>query len=179
MIRRSLILALVLPALLFGATIPDRKMTSYVPGKRGTVLIFVSSMCPCTDQHRIEVKQLLTTTRSRGISYYCVFSNITENDSRIGQFYRNIGWDMPYIHDKDGSLAKKFGASHTPQVVMLDANLQMIYRGPIDDSNRNLGKIEHAYLRDNVNSLLKEESLPFTEVAPIGCWLVTSLSMQQ
>lgn len=99
MIRRSLILALVLPALLFGATIPDRKMTSYVPGKRGTVLIFVSSMCPCTDQHRIEVKQLLTTTRSRGISYYCVFSNITENDSRIGQFYRNIGWDMPYIHE--------------------------------------------------------------------------------
>ncbi|MBL0061506.1 MAG: redoxin domain-containing protein [bacterium] len=121
MSKRAMIIGIILPGLLCAAVIPNHKMSTLVPGKRGTVLLFVSSMCPCTDQHKAEVKQLMSVTQSRGISYYCVFSNITENDSRIGQFYRNIGWDMPYIHDQDGRLAMKFGASRTPQVVMLDS----------------------------------------------------------
>lgn len=179
MLKRALLAGLIFPGLILAAVTSEHKMANFVQGKRGTVLIFVSSMCPCTDQHKSEVKQLMSVSQSRGISYYCVFSNITENDSRIGQFYRNIGWDMPYIHDADGKLAKRFGASRTPQVVMLDSVGQPVYRGPIDDSNKNLGRIEHAYLRNNVNALLNGESLAFTEIPAIGCWLVTTSDLQK
>lgn len=179
MLKHIVIIGMLLPGLLSAAVTPNHKMSKLVPGKRGTVLLFVSSMCPCTDQHKLEVKQLMSVTQSRGISYYCVFSNITENDSRIGQFYRNIGWDMPYLHDENGRLAQKYGASRTPQVVMLDAAGTPVYRGPIDDSNKNLGKIEHAYLRNNVNALLNGESLDFTEIPAIGCWLVTTSDLSK
>lgn len=176
---KSSLMLILIPALLFASVLPSGRMTNFVQGQRGTVLIFVSSMCPCTDQHKGEVRQLMEITRSRGISYYCIFSNITENDSRIGQFFRNVNWEMPYVHDQDGRLAKKFGATHTPQVILLDANGTPVYRGPIDDSNKNLGRIEHAYLRDDVMNLLSGESMTYHEVPPMGCWLVTSADVQK
>lgn len=157
---------------LYAAT-PLNRMTSHVPGSRGTVLIFVSSMCPCTDQHKLEVRQLVSLTRSRGIGYYCVFSNIVESDARVGQFFKNVGWDMPYILDAEGTMAKRFGATHTPQVIVLNQEGKPVFRGPIDDSSRNLGRIEHAYLRDSVNRLLEGKDDTFVEVPPLGCWLVT------
>lgn len=165
---------LAMSATLANSATPLGRMANYVPGSRGTVLIFVSSMCPCTDQHKLEVRQLVSVTRSRGIGYYCIFSNIIENDARIAQFFKNVGWDMPYVLDGEGKLAKRFGASHTPQVIVLDQEGAPVYRGPIDDSSKNLGRIEHAYLRDSVNRILDDNDASFLEVPPLGCWLVTA-----
>lgn len=180
MMKKSIVIAcLLLTASLAIAAAPLSRMSEFVPGSRGTVLLFVSSMCPCTDQHKHEVRRLDAKTRSRGINYYCIFSNISENDGRIGQFFKNVAWDMPYVLDTEGTLAKKYGATHTPHAVLLDAAVKPIYRGPIDDSSKNLGRIEHAYLRDHVNLLLEAGTFPFEEVPALGCWLVTKSDINQ
>jgi hypothetical protein len=166
-------LAIAITAQTTLAAVHSERMKDIVFGKRGTVLIFVSSMCPCTDQHRLLVKKLVETTRSSGVSYYCVFSNASETESKVQMFYRNIGWEMPYLLDSEGFLARKYKASHTPQVIAFNSQKQIIYRGPIDDSSQNQGRVLHPYLPDQVDLMLSGNPTDLVEVPPLGCWLVT------
>jgi hypothetical protein len=151
-----------------------RQAYSIVPGKIGTVLFFVSSKCPCTDQHRLMVIDLLEKTRGQGIEYYCVFSNPKESSITADYFFRNIGWDMPYVIDTKGLLADKYAATHTPQTILMTRNGQVVYRGPIDDSSQNQGRVLHAYVKDKIEQMIAGEQVQFAEIPPLGCWIVKS-----
>jgi hypothetical protein len=141
-------------------------------GGSGTVLLFVSSQCPCTDQHRIMINNMVREYADRGIEFCCVFSNAGETNERINKFYRGIGWTMPYVKDPEAKLAELYGVAQTPTAVLLGRLRNPLYRGPIDDSNKNQGFVEHAYLRDQTDRLLNHDELALLEVAPVGCWIV-------
>ncbi len=142
-------------------------------GSKGAVLIFVASLCPCTDAHRIMVDNLVEKTGPEGIKFYAVFSNIGETEERAEYFYRNIGWDMPYYLDTDGKLAKEYKATRTPQTVVLSPKGKVLFNGPIDDANVNQGRIEHAYLQDALDDVLTDRPVKVSEVPPLGgCWIV-------
>ncbi len=70
-------------------------------------------------------------------------------------------------------------ATHTPQVIAFNSERQIIYRGPIDDSSQHQGRVEHAYLPDQVQRLLDQEADEIQEVPPLGCWLVTKRDLER
>ena len=144
----------------------------YEPGARGTVLLFVASMCPCTDAHREMVKRLVADAYPRGVEFYCVFSNEGETRVLAEHFFRQLGWDMPYVLDGRGKLAQQYGATNTPQAIVLEGMTQMVYRGPIDDSNRNLGRVTKPYLQNALADVIEGRAVQVAEVPPTGCWIV-------
>src|SRR4030065_1576396 len=87
------------------------RANSIVPGSKGAVLIFVASLCPCTDAHRIMVDNLVEKTGPKGVKFYAVFSNLGETEERAEYFYRNIGWKMPHYLDTAGELAGRYKAT--------------------------------------------------------------------
>ena len=146
---------------------------SIVPGSRGAVILFVASLCPCTDAHRIMVDNLVEQTRAKGIKFYSVFSNLGETEERAEYFYRNIGWKMPYYLDSDGVLASKYKATRTPQTVVLSPQGKALFTGPIDDANLYQGRVEHAYLQDALADIIAGKPVRAPEVPPLGgCWIV-------
>ncbi len=144
----------------------------FTPGTQGTVLLFVASMCPCTDAHRIMVKNLMNEMQNRDITFTCVFSNEGETRVLAEHFFKQIEWDMPYVLDSKGKLAIQYGATNTPQAIVLDGLQQMVYRGPIDDSNRNLGRVKNAYLQNALHDVVAGQPVQMAEVTPTGCWIV-------
>jgi hypothetical protein len=143
------------------------------PGPRGTVILFVASMCPCMDAHRAMIRTLTEELQGQGINFVCVFSNAGETRDLAENMFRQIGWDMPYILDSRGTLAEKYGATNTPQAIVLDQFQQMVFRGPIDDSSKNLGRITQPYLKNALADLMAGQSVQVAEVAPTGCWIVS------
>jgi|SRR3990170_3936309 len=146
---------------------------SIIPGSKGAVLIFVASLCPCTDAHRVMVDNLLEQAGPEGIKFYAVFSNLGETEERAEYFYRNLGWKMPYYLDSDGELAKRYKATRTPQTVALDRAKKTLYTGPIDDSNLHQGRVENAYLKNALEDILAGRPVRHPEVSQMGgCWIV-------
>ncbi len=149
------------------------RANSIVPGSKGAVLIFVASLCPCTDAHRVMVDNLLEKAGPEGIKFYAVFSNLGETEERAEYFYRNIGWNMPYYLDTDGKLAKDYKATRTPQTVALDRAKKTLYTGPIDDSNLHQGRVENPYLKNALEDILAGRPVRHPEVSQMGgCWIV-------
>lgn len=149
-----------------------RPAKAITPGTKGTVLLFVASLCPCTDAHRVMVENLLEQNRSKGINFYGVFSNIGESQELVEYFFRSIGWQMPYLLDSSGVIAKKYKATHTPQAVVLSQSKKVLYRGPIDDSNLNQGRVTKAYLKNALDDILVGRTIKTPEVTATGCWIV-------
>ena len=177
----SIIILMLLPCLVWGNTslnAPPKQVRSLSPGTKGTVLIFVSSLCPCTDAHRQMVEGLLNQTKTKGIKFYLVFSNKGESTDFIEYFYRSIKWDIPYILDTAGSLLNKYKATHTPQAFVLDSKKEVVYKGPIDDSNLNQGRVDNPYLKNALEDVLADRAVKTPEVAVTGCWIVKNVSSE-
>ena len=171
----SIFILMILPCLVWGNTslnAPPKQVRSFSPGTKGTVLIFVSSLCPCTDAHRQMVESILNQTNTKGINFYLVFSNKGESTDFIEYFYRSIKWDIPYILDTSGILLNKYKATHTPQAFVLSPQKKILYRGPIDDSNLNQGRVDKAYLKNALQDVLAGRAVKTPEVAGTGCWIV-------
>ncbi len=170
--RRSLITLLGVVLIATSSFAKPQLVKRITPGTRGTVVLFVASMCPCMDAHRLMIKSLTESLQDQSINFICVFSNAGETRDLAEYMFKQVGWDMPYILDSRGTLAEKYGATNTPQAIVLDAFQQVVYRGPIDDSSKNLGRVTQAYLKNALNDLLAGQPVQLAEVAPTGCWIV-------
>lgn len=149
-----------------------------IPGSRATVLLFVASQCPCTDQHRLIVSNLLDVVRPQGVKFYCVFSNYGETGELIQHFYRNIGWQMPYLMDGTSKLADRYGASTTPTAIVLDHRGRVVFTGPIDDGAKNQGRVDRAWLREALDDVLADRPVRTPEAKHIGCWIVRKSDLE-
>ena len=154
-------------------TSQPKKAKSIDPGEKGSVLLFVASLCPCTDAHRIMVHRLVEKYAPDKFEFYAVFSNLGENSERAEYFFRQIKWDMNYIIDTKGKLAQRYKATRTPQAVVLNPKGKVLFNGPIDDANLNQGRVDHAYLKDALGDIRAGKTVKEKEVPPLGgCWIV-------
>ncbi|MCI0531966.1 MAG: redoxin domain-containing protein [candidate division Zixibacteria bacterium] len=176
--RRKSDISFMLACWVFGlagivlATQP-KEVKSAVPGQKGTVLLFVASLCPCTDAHRIMVDQLVEKYAPGEFRFYAVFPNLGENQERAEYFFRQIKWDMNFIIDATGKLAQRYKATRTPQAVVLNPKGKVLFNGPIDDANLNQGRVDHAYLKDALGDIRAGKTVKEKEVPPLGgCWIV-------
>ena len=78
------------------------------------------------------------------------------------------GFNFPYLHDETQQMARSYGATFTPEFVVLNKSRKVIYLGAMDDSPDGK-KITKRYLEDAVTAALAGKSPPVAETPPIGC----------
>ncbi|MEM7161176.1 MAG: thioredoxin family protein [Bacteroidota bacterium] len=78
-------------------------------------------------------------------------------------------YSCAYVLDKDSQLADAFGAKTTPHVFLFDANLELIYKGAIDDNVNSAKDVKETYLQDAIEALLKGEKIDPNSTKNIGC----------
>jgi len=77
-------------------------------------------------------------------------------------------FNFSYLHDADQTLGRKYGATSTPQLFVLDKQRKIAYMGAFDD-NLIESKIKHEYVRDAVKALLAGNKPEIGESRPKGC----------
>ena len=82
------------------------------------------------------------------------------------------GFTFPYLQDETGDVCRKYGATRTPQVYLLEkkgADLIVRYTGAIDDNSQDASKVTAPYLASAIDALLAGGNPEPSFTKAIGC----------
>ena len=78
-------------------------------------------------------------------------------------------YNFYYVVDEDSKIANAYGGQTTPHVFLFDGDMNLVYKGAIDDNYKSAGDVKQAYVKDAIVSLAKGEKIKIAETRPLGC----------
>jgi thiol-disulfide isomerase/thioredoxin len=164
-----------------GDTIPNLtfKDIHYLPrsldqfGKKNAfVLVFTNTTCPLVQRYLPVLQAMEKEYRDKGVQFVAV--NCGPEDSIVAMAVQAVefGIAFPFVKDFDGKCGEALGVTRTPEVVVLDGERRLRYRGRIDDQYR-LGGTRPAAtrndLREALNEVLAGKEVSVKETPVDGC----------
>ena len=137
-------------------------------GAKGTVILFVATKCPVSNNYNERMEKLAQDYKAKGISVIGINSNNTEPAAEVKSHAAERGLTFPILKDDGNKIADRFGATKTPEAYVLDANLKLVYHGRIDNSQKVEG-ITSNDLRDALDELAAGKTISKTGAAAFGC----------
>ncbi|GIW87644.1 MAG: thiol-disulfide isomerase [Isosphaeraceae bacterium] len=172
------------PALdrLVGSAVPDFTLTNTLDGKpiglrdqaghAATVLVFTGVECPIGDLYLPRLIELHQTYAPRGVAFLALNSNAGDDEPTVAHHARQFGLTFPVLKDHDGAIASRLQVERTCEVILLDAQNRIRYRGAIDDQygygTRRRNPVHH-YLRDALDAVLDGREPDTTASSVAGC----------
>lgn len=136
-------------------------------------MVFLSIDCPISQKYVSRLNNLFIEFHDSVAWYGYVPQNVS--DASITQFINEFGVEFPLTRDKNLSAARKYNASVTPEVIVINKDEKKIYRGAIDNWFYDLGKYRpqatEFYLKDAIEALLSNNEPRVSNTVPIGCYI--------
>lgn len=138
------------------------------------IIIFSCNHCPYVQAYEDRVISIQKEFESKGVRIVAINSNDAvkyPEDSFDEMKIRaaNKNFNFPYLRDEDQSVAKAFGATHTPEIFLFNKERKLCYHGKIDDNWQEADKVKNHYLRDAITELLEGKEISVPETFSIGC----------
>ena len=144
-------------------------------GPNGLLVMFICNHCPYVKAINEKLVRDTSELMELGVHSVAVMSNDPtdypedsfENMQRVAA---EFGYPFPYLLDLTQEVAQSFGAVCTPDFFGYNANLELQYRGRLDDSGRQAGHSETR--RDlflGMKLVAETGQGPMDQVASIGC----------
>lgn len=130
---------------------------------------FFNPHCPCSRFNLEHFKELVFKFSDK-IDFAVVLQ--IEKENAVAKF-KTMELNLPYVEDKKGEIAGKFGVYSTPQAVILDKTGKLYYRGNYNKA-RYCSLKSSEYARLAIEALLREEKmgeLPIYAKIAYGCQL--------
>jgi peroxiredoxin len=143
-------------------------------GRRGTVLYFFASGCPLAKLYTPRIQALASDVRADDIRFVGIASQPTDSLADLETFARTHRLSLPVWKDRNGALAAALGIRRTPEVLVLDAEGRIRYRGRIDDQYQpgiTRSAVSSHDLRDALAQLAAGEIISRPITQPAGCLL--------
>jgi peroxiredoxin len=140
----------------------------------GLLVMFICNHCPyvlaIVDKLVMEARDL----EALGIGVAAICSNDAtthpaDSYDRMRDFARARGFAFPYLHDEDQSVARAYGAECTPDFFGFNADLELQYRGRLDDSGRKAKPDAERELHAAMKRIAETGQGPRAQTASIGC----------
>lgn len=108
-------------------------------GKKGTLVIFMCNHCPFVLNVIDKLEELYEDYKSQEIEFIAINANDVsrypaDSPELMVDFVDEKGLKFPYLYDESQDVAKAFSAACTPDFYFFDEDLNLIYRGQMDDS---------------------------------------------
>jgi peroxiredoxin/mono/diheme cytochrome c family protein len=106
---------------------------SMVSGERIVVLAFLGVDCPLARLYTPRLRELARKYETKGVVFIGVDANRQDSLSAIASFAKDRQIAFPILKDLRQRIANQVGVQRTPEVVVLDGDRRIRYRGRIDD----------------------------------------------
>lgn len=141
---------------------------------RGLLVIFSSNTCPWVAAWEGRFNPVARLAKKHDIGVIFLNSNSGSRDdgnsfSDMQQHAKKRNYEFYYALDKKGKLAKAFGATHTPHVFLFKGDLELVYRGAIDDNARYPEKVKETYLKNAISQLAAGKKIAVQTTQSLGC----------
>jgi len=140
--------------------------------KKAYVVVFTTLHCPVVRRSLPALKELEAEYRGQDVQFLAL--NVGVDDPLVEVAYQALKADLPFPvgKDSDGAAARALGVTRTPEVVVLDEEFRLRYRGRINAQVR-LGGISPAAgredLREAIADVLAGREVAVQETPVDGC----------
>lgn len=147
------------------------------PDAKGFILIFTCNTCPYAVASEDRIIALDQEFKSKGYPVIAINPNnpeLSPGDSfeEMQKRAKEKAFTFPYLFDEDNLMYRRYGATKTPHVYVLEKENQRFYVryiGAIDDNVRNAEKVKERFAANAVNDLLEGREVAVKETKAIGC----------
>ena len=171
---------LKISGLKIGAPAPDFTLPSASNGKavalkdllaknKAVAVVFVATKCPVSNAYNARMAVLGKEYAAKGIPLVGINSNKTEPAAEVKEHAEKHGFTFPVLKDEGNKVADAYGASHTPEVFVLDPKGNLIYHGRIDESQDDPKNVKSPDLRNALNAVLAGRPVPTAQTKAFGC----------
>jgi thiol-disulfide isomerase/thioredoxin len=146
-----------------------------VKGVVATVVMFICNHCPFVKHVNAELVRLASDYKNKGIGFVAISSNDIVNHPHdapdlMKEVALRLQYPFPYLYDETQKTAKAYDAACTPDFFIYDKNLQLVYRGQLDDSRPgNEIPVTGKDIRNALDCLTGNRPVPSEQRASIGC----------
>ena len=142
--------------------------------KNGIIVLFTCNTCPFVVKWEDRYKLLEELAKKNNLGLAYINSNYKKRDGddsyeEMKKHAKKMNYRFPYLLDEKSKLANSFGAKTTPHIFMFNSNLQLAYKGAIDDNYEDINKVKEFYLEDAIQQLVKGKRIKVSETKPVGC----------
>ena len=144
-------------------------------GPGGLVVAFICNHCPYVKAVIGRIVRDANDLRMHGVGFVAINANDAtawpeDSFEKMQEFSRLHRMSFPYLHDRDQSIARAYGAACTPDFFGFNADMKLQYRGRLDASRREEGPPD--LRRDLYEAMVQVAQTgegPREQVASIGC----------
>jgi hypothetical protein len=137
-----------------------------------TVLVFTTTDCPISNRYAPEVQRIADRFAGK-VRFKLVYAVPADTDALIFEHVKKFGFRIPWERDPVGLLVKRTGVTVTPEVAVLGASGEILYRGRIDDRYIDFGRDRpQPTVRDlerSLDAILAGKPVPVKETRAVGC----------
>lgn len=138
------------------------------------VFVFLSPECPLCKNYGPVLNELSQRYVSQ-VMFTGIVPGKSYPRSVIGKYQKDYGIRFPVYADRDKHISTYLEATVTPEVVLLNFEGKLIYRGSIDDWATGLGKKRRTasmhYLDNAIAQTIHGGLVETAYIAPVGCFI--------
>lgn len=149
-----------------------RTIDEFGEDTKAYVLVFTTLDCPLVQRYLPRIKELDEQYRDQGVQFISI--NVGPKDSIVEAAYQGLKIDaeFPFCKDFDGDCVRALGVTRTPEVVVIDAQKRLRFRGRIDSQYR-LGGVKpnrgREDLKEAIEDVLAGRDVRVAETPVDGC----------
>ena len=144
-------------------------------GQTATVLFFVMHDCPIANGYAPEISRIAEEYGKRGVRCFVIYAEDDLSPADAKKHAREYAFRCPALLDPAHSLARKAGATVSPEAAVFSAKGELLYRGRIDDRaiapGKHRAEPRQRDLRTALDAILAGKPVPERFTKAIGCYL--------
>lgn len=133
---------------------------------RGTVLVFLSSVCPCSNSHVAHLSELSQAFPE--IKFIGIHSNADESKETAESYFRKLNLPFPVIQDNQSEWAERLKAYRTPHSYLISPVGDITYQGGVT-SSADPKRADSLYLKVTLKKYLAGEKIEGSRTRVLGC----------
>jgi hypothetical protein len=142
-------------------------------GASTTVLAFVTSECPISNQYLPELRRIERSFERQAVRFWLVYPSRLDSVAKVRAHVLEFGTGLRALRDPEHRLVRRAGATVTPEVAVFDRGRRIVYAGRIDDRYAALGVSSvsaHVHdLEDALRALAAGRAPSPPRTAAVGC----------
>ncbi len=144
-------------------------------GQVATVLFFVMHDCPIANGYAPEISRIAEEYGKRNVRSFVIYAEDDLSPADAKKHAREYAFRCPALLDPAHSLARKAGATVSPEAAIFSAKGELLYRGRIDDRaiapGKHRAEPRQRDLRTALDAILAGKPVPERFTKAIGCYL--------
>ena len=142
-------------------------LTDYTDSE-AIVIMFIATQCPVSNDYNSRMVKLYEDYKDKNVAFLGINSNKQESVDEIAEHAKENSFDFVVLKDDKNVIADKYNAQVTPEIFVVNPDMQILYHGRIDDSRRQ-NEVTSNDLRQALDEILAGKEVTVNETKAFGC----------